>query len=112
MRHDRSATPAVASITSARLSHSDDISLRQRRYVMTQSVRIICVILATALPVSVVWKVVFILGAVVLPWFGVVMANAGPTVSRKAKTHQYSAPVAAQPIRIALEPGRVIDAER
>jgi len=112
VRHDRSDTPAVASITSARLSHSDDISLRQRRYVMTQCVRILCVVLATALPVSVVWKVVFILGAVALPWFGVVMANAGPTVSRKAKTHQYDAPVAAQPMRVAIEPGRVIDAER
>ena len=112
MRHDRSDTPAVASITSASLSHTDDIALRQRRYVLTQGVRILCVVLATALPVPVVWKIVFILGAVALPWFGVVMANAGPTVSRKAKTHRYTAPVVAQPLRTAIEPGRVIDAER
>lgn len=112
MRHDRSDTTAVASITSARLSHTDDIALRQRRYVLTQSVRILCVVLATALPVPVVWKVVFILGAVVLPWFGVVMANAGPTVPRKGRSHQLAAPVVTQPVRIALEPGRVIDAER
>ena len=109
MRHDRSDTPAVASITSARLSHSDDISLRQRRYVMTQCVRILCVVLATALPVSVVWKVVFILGAVALPWFGVVMANAGPTVSRTKKTSLLDRPVPLEPVRIAIEPGRVID---
>ena len=112
MRHDRSDTPAVASITSASLSHTDDIALRQRRYVLTQGVRILCVVLATALPVPVVWKIVFILGAVALPWFGVVMANAGPTVSRKAKTHRYTAPVVTQPVRTAIEPGRVIDAER
>lgn len=111
MRHDRSDTPAVASITSAGLSHTDDIALRQRRYVQTQAVRILCVILATTLPVPVVWKFLFILGAVVLPWFGVVMANAGPIVSRKAKTNQYTAPVVTQPVRIAIEPGRVIDAE-
>ena len=111
VRHDRSDTPGVASITSAGLSHTDDIALRQRRYVLTQSVRILCVILATALPVPVVWKFLFILGAVVLPWFGVVMANAGPTVSRKAKTNQYTAPVVTQPVRTAIEPGRVIDAE-
>ena len=114
MRHDRSARhPAaqqVSSITSAHLSHSDDIALRQRRYILTQSVRILCVVLATALPVPVVWKIVFIFGAVVLPWFGVVMANAGPTVSRKGKATTYVAPP--EPVRIAIEPGRVIDAER
>ena len=47
-----------------------------------------------------------------LPWFGVVMANAGPTVSRKATRHQLASPVQAQPLRIAIDPGRVIDAER
>lgn len=112
MRHDRSDTTAVASITSAHLSHTDDIALRQRRYVLTQAVRILCVVLATALPVPVAWKIVFIFGAVVLPWFGVVMANAGPTVSRKATRHQLASPVQAQPLRIAIDPGRVIDAER
>ena len=111
MRHDRSDTPDVTSITSARLSHTDDIALRQRRYVLTQSVRILCVVLATALPVPVVWKIGFIFGAVALPWFGVVMANAGPTVSRKAKP-RYVAPAATPSQHVAIEPGRVIDAEQ
>ena len=112
MRHDRSDTPAVASITSARLSHTDDIALRQRRYILTQSVRVLCVVLATTLPVSVAWKIVFILGAVALPWFGVVMANAGPTVSHRKQSHRLPTPVQTQPVRIAIEPGRVIEAER
>ncbi len=111
MRHDRSDTPAVASITSARLSHSDDISLRQRRYVLTQGVRILCVVLATALPVSVVWKVVFILGAVALPWFGVVMANAGPTAKSKDERNALLQRPVEEPVRLAIEPGRVIDAD-
>ena len=65
MRHDRSASQ-VTIVTSAGRSHSEDIGVRQRRYVLTQSVRILCVVLATALPVSVTWKIVLIFGAVAL----------------------------------------------
>lgn len=108
MRQDRSA-PEVAVVTAARLSHTDDISLRQRRYVITQSCRIACVVLATLLPVSLAWKGVFMFGALALPWFGVVMANAGPTVSRGKKTALVSRPEPLEPVRIAIEPGRVID---
>ncbi len=108
MRHDRSAQQ-VTLVTTAGRSHSDDIALRQRRYVMTQSVRIVCVVLAAFLPVPVAWKGVLILGAVLLPWFGVVMANAGPTVGRSRRNALVDRPVEAQPLRIAIEPGRVID---
>jgi hypothetical protein len=105
VRHDRSAPTLV---TSARLSHSDDISLRQRRYVLTQSARIVCVIGAALLPVPLVWKGLLILGAVALPWFGVVMANAGPTVRRRRRTALVE-PAVDEPVRLALDPGRVID---
>lgn len=108
MRQDRSV-PEVAVVTAARLSHTDDITLRQRRYVMTQSVRIVCVVAAALLPVSLLWKGVFMLGAVALPWFGVVMANAGPTVSRKKQTSLVDRTVPLEPVRTAIEPGRVID---
>jgi hypothetical protein len=84
-------------VSAARISHTDDITLRQRRYVITQSVRIACVVLATMLPVSLFWKGVFMLGAVALPWFGVVMANAGPTVSRRKKTSLVERPASAEP---------------
>ena len=109
MRKDRSEAHLV--VTSAKLSHTDDIALRQRRYVITQSLRVLCVVLATTLPIPLIWKGVFILGAVLLPWFGVVMANAGPTVSRRKVNLLVDTPVE-QPLRIAIEPGRVIDAER
>lgn len=108
MRQDR-PSPEVAVVTSARLSHTDDITLRQRRYVLTQSLRIACVVLATTLPVPLVWKGVLMVGAIGLPWFGVVMANAGPTVSRRRRTSLVERPAVAEPVRIALEPGRVID---
>ena len=108
MRHDR-PSPEVAVVTSAHLSHTDDITLRQRRYVLTQSVRIVCVVLATMLPVALAWKGLLMLGAIGLPWFGVVMANAGPTVGRKRSTSMMERPAVAEPVRIAIEPGRVID---
>ncbi len=108
MRQDRSAQQ-VTLVTTAGRSHSDDISLRQRRYVLTQSVRVVCVVLAAFLPVPVAWKGVLIVGAVLLPWFGVVMANAGPTVGRRRRTALVDRPVEPQPVRIAIEPGRVID---
>ena len=108
MRHDRSAQQ-VTLVTTAGRSHSDDITLRQRRYVLTQSVRIVCVLLAAFLPVAVEWKGLLIVGAVLLPWFGVVMANAGPTVGRARQSALVDRPVEVQPLRIAIEPGRVID---
>ncbi|MDQ3502355.1 MAG: DUF3099 domain-containing protein [Actinomycetota bacterium] len=107
VRHDRSTDVSV--VTSAGLSHSEDIALRQRRYILTQSVRIVCVILATALPVPVLYKAALLFGAIALPWFGVVMANAGPTVQRKDKTALRGAE---PPLHRQIEPGRVIDAER
>lgn len=107
-RHHR---PDVAVVTSAGRSHSEDIALRQRRYLYTQSVRILCVVLAVALPVPVVWKAAFIAGAVVLPWFGVVMANAGPVAKSKAERNALVAREVAQPVRLQIEPGRVIDAD-
>jgi hypothetical protein len=108
---ERHSRPEVAVVTTAGRSHSDDIRLRQRRYLMTQSVRMVCVVLAVALPVPVVWKAAFIAGAVALPWFGVVMANAGPTARSKAERNQLITREVAQPVRIAIEPGRVIDAD-
>lgn len=108
MRQARS-TGDVTIVTSAGRSHTDDIALRERRYVIMQSLRIVCVVLAVALPVPVVYKGLFLFGAVALPWFGVVMANAGPTVGRARKTALIDAPVPVEPLRIAIEPGRVID---
>jgi hypothetical protein len=98
-------------VTTAGRSHSEDIALRQRRYVLSQSVRIACVLLATLLPVPLAWKGLLIVGAVTLPWFGVVMANAGPTVSRRKRTAIVDRQVE-EPVRIAIEPGRVVEGER
>ncbi len=108
MRHDRSSG-GITVVTSAGRSHSEDIDLRQRRYVITQSIRILCVVLAAALPVPLEWKGLLLGGAIALPWFGVVMANAGPAVGRARKTALVARPEPVAPVRIPIEPGRVID---
>lgn len=104
------ARPEVSLVTSAGRSHTDDIRLRTRRYLATQSVRMACVVLAVTLPVPPVWKAAFIAGAVLLPWFGVVMANAGPTVARDGASALLVREVV-PPVRLAVEPGRVVDQE-
>lgn len=109
--HDAQAV----NVTTARLSHTDDIALRERRYVRMQMLRVVCVVLGVTLPVPVVFRLLLFVGAVGLPWCGVVMANAGPTVSRKRKSaiiEGASETLPEQPLRLAIEPGRVVDAER
>ncbi|MET8634553.1 DUF3099 domain-containing protein [Streptomyces sp. NPDC004074] len=68
----------VFRITGARQGLADDVRARQRRYIISMSVRTVSVILAATLwnisrPVAVV---ALILGAV-LPYIAVVVANAG-----------------------------------
>jgi len=101
---------AQTRITTAGMGHAADLRLRRRRYLLTQGVRVACVLLAVLLPVAPHWKIGFIALSVVLPWFGVVAANAGPTVDR----HRRTAVVArTEPIEgtTALERGRIIDAD-
>ena len=107
--------PQVVSVTTARISHTEDIALRERRYMLMQLGRIVCVILGVALPVPVIFRLLLFVGAVCLPWFGVVMANAGPTISRSrpsAIADGLRDALPEQPERLAIEPGRVVDAER
>lgn len=103
----------VVTVTTARRSHTEDIALRERRYIATQMVRVACVLLGAFVPAPLPVKLLVFSGAVFLPWFGVVMANAGPTVERARKTAVVERGSLDEPVRrIALEPGRVVDAER
>jgi hypothetical protein len=94
-------------VTSAGLSGTDDRRLRQRRYLITQGVRISCFVLAVALPVPLWAKLSLIVGAFTLPWIGVVAANAGPTVQRQ--TGPTAVTPQDEPLRLALDPARTID---
>ncbi|MFF7634531.1 DUF3099 domain-containing protein [Kitasatospora sp. NPDC008050] len=68
----------VFRITGARTSLTEDVRGRQRRYVISMLVRTLCVLLAVAL-----WNVQryvaigALVGGVLLPYFAVIIANAG-----------------------------------
>ncbi len=75
------ADEPVHSITGAVSPHSDDLDARIRRYLISMSVRVLCVILAIVIHAR--WHHwswwIFAVGAVILPYVAVVMANAVDT---------------------------------
>jgi hypothetical protein len=66
---------SVARITSAAVPLSQDIDRRMRRYVVQMSVRVACFVSAVLLDHWTRW--LLLVGAVVLPYLAVVLANAG-----------------------------------
>ncbi len=71
----REESEHVQSITHARRSHTDDLDVRVSRYLLSMGIRTACVLLAVV--VQGPWRWVFAVGAVVLPYIAVVLANAG-----------------------------------
>ena len=65
----------VVRITTARSSAADDMKMRKRRYAWSMSVRLVC-FLAAVIVGSGPWMWILITGAVFLPLFAVVLANA------------------------------------
>jgi hypothetical protein len=67
--------PTVYTITEAQRALSEEQTGRTRRYLISMSIRTACVIAAIFVPG---WpRLVLIAGAVTLPYFAVVVANAG-----------------------------------
>jgi hypothetical protein len=95
--------PEQVVITDARLSTSDDLERRQRRYLWTMLVRIICFALMLVVPGW--WKVVALLGAVFLPAAAVLLAN---NTDHRAPTVR---PIADDTQRPALPSADVIPGE-
>ena len=68
--------PDPIRITTATRSHTDDIRGRQRRYVISMTIRTICFLLAVvSMGHWFMW--VFLVASFVLPYVAVVIANAG-----------------------------------
>jgi hypothetical protein len=103
---DRDPAP-VSVITTAGLSGSEDRALRQRRYVITQGIRVASFVLAVTLPIPLWAKMVLITASFVLPWMGVMAANAGPTLQPAKGRNSVVERVEATPF--VLDPKRTID---
>lgn len=69
------AKEQIHGITSAPRSLRDDQAGRQKRYLFSMGIRTICFLLAVAFPSP--WRWLFLVGAVTLPYFAVIIANAG-----------------------------------
>jgi fatty acid desaturase len=68
--------PDAVRITTAQRSSTEDMAARQRRYAISMAIRTVCFIAAVAVgPGWLRW--VLVAGAVFLPLFAVIMANAG-----------------------------------
>jgi hypothetical protein len=79
MTRERAAHEGAIRITTASTSRHDEIAARQRRYVLSMSLRTVCFIGAVLTEGWIRW--VLVAGAVVLPYVAVVMANARSTRS-------------------------------
>src|SRR3954451_10134701 len=69
----------VISVTSAQPGRSEDLDSRIVRYAWLLSIRIACFVLAVLTPSP--WRWLFVVGAIALPYFGVVLRTpprAGP----------------------------------
>lgn len=73
-RHS-AAVPEVQSITNAQEAHSQEMHGRLVKYSLAMGIRMVCIALIFA--VDGWFKLVPMVGAVVLPWIAVVIANGG-----------------------------------
>lgn len=65
----------VVKITGAAASGEDDVAQRMRKYLITMGIRMACLVLAFVVPGF--WKILCLVGAILLPWVAVMIATAG-----------------------------------
>ena len=75
MAKDQARSERPVRITTAAASRDDDISMRQRRYIISMGIRTVCFVAAVIVGHGVImW--LLIVAALLLPYVAVVMANA------------------------------------
>jgi Protein of unknown function (DUF3099) len=96
-------------VTQARRSLSDDISFRQRRYLLMMGIRAVCFVIAVVMFVNHLgWLVVIpAVGAIFIPYFAVVFANGGrePGNTRGFLEYRPNLPVTRDPADPSTENG-------
>ena len=114
MRTDRKRTPVL--ITDAPEDPEKELRRREIRYVLMMMTRAACVVVAAVIvsvrpPLWPVWVVLCVVGAVVLPWLAVLIANDRPPKSRAeraAAAHKYDEATPALP---SVNQDRIIDVD-
>jgi hypothetical protein len=68
-------------VTTAPQNPQDEIRQRQRRYLVTMGIRVLCFVLAIVLAaLHLAWAAgIAVAASLILPWVAVIAANAGPT---------------------------------
>ncbi|MDJ0315707.1 DUF3099 domain-containing protein [Arthrobacter antibioticus] len=69
---------SVQAITNAAIAHSEDMHSRMVKYAVTMGIRMVC--LAAIFVFDGWFKLIPVIGAVVLPWVAVVIANGGADI--------------------------------
>lgn len=79
-RHHPHDEDLVYGITTAETSHTQEITRRQKQYILTMLVRVVSIIIVVTVP-GISWpiKIGLCLVATVIPYVAVVRANGGPT---------------------------------
>lgn len=81
-RRPRKAPPEeVVSITNAAEAHSEEMRHRMVKYAITMGIRMVC--LAAIFLFDGWYKLIPVVGAVVLPWVAVVIANGGSDITHR-----------------------------
>ncbi|WP_308268723.1 DUF3099 domain-containing protein [Yinghuangia soli] len=101
MNREHGAKAPVFEISGARKSLTEDVRGRQRRYVLSMSIRTVCFLLAVVLSGPLRW--VMLAGAVLLPYVAVVVANGGRSKAGDAPLSQVVPPQAHRAIEAPPE---------
>jgi hypothetical protein len=95
MRRNRRTSAHL--VTEAHRSKSEDISHRERRYLITMAIRVVCFVVAVVLfTQGLGWLVAIpIVGAIAIPYFAVVFANASRDAASTKGFRAYEPPLPA-----------------
>ena len=72
----QSKQESAQTVTAVPVSAAEDRAFRQRAYLISMSLRVVCFLSAVLLPAPMPVRIVLIAGAIFLPYFAVVVANA------------------------------------
>jgi len=103
---DSTPSDEVYSITAARRPHQADMDSRMVKYLVSMSIRTLCFVLVLVTPSP--WRWFFAVGAIVLPYVAVIVANAGGERRGPAPQPVVQPPAPEAPVRLALGEATVI----